>query len=292
MLVGVLLGLAASASWAIANVAVQRSARQVGTFRALLWAQVLGALCIAAALPFETPGRPRLRLVPGSTSAWPPGSVAASLLAYVCLFYAFEHGRLTIAVPVMSSWAVIAAALSLVLFDQRLAAGQLAGAAAVIAGAVVVSRHAQQESASGGGAGQAGAPRWLLASVGGRGIWPAHSPPWPALSACWKRGRHRRRVRRRASCLGCRWRCVRVRLAPPGRPRLGPSCSPVSSRRRASPASRSRAATRRSRSSRRSRASRRPSPCSTPGPSSVTPARAVLLGAAARLCRRRDCWPF
>ena len=36
------------------------------------------------------------------------------------MFYAFEHGRLTLAVPIMSSWAVIAAGLSLLMFDHRL----------------------------------------------------------------------------------------------------------------------------------------------------------------------------
>jgi drug/metabolite transporter (DMT)-like permease len=71
---------------------------------------------------------------------------ASGLLAYVCLFYAFEHGRLTLAVPIMSSWAVLSAGLSIVLFGERLSAGQLIGAAAVVAGAVVVARQSQSGS--------------------------------------------------------------------------------------------------------------------------------------------------
>jgi drug/metabolite transporter (DMT)-like permease len=138
MLLGIVLGLGASASWALANVAVQRSARHVGAFRAILWAQIIG------------------------------GAVgAAGLLAYVCLFYAFEHGRLTIAVPVMSSWAVIAAGLSLAIFREPVRPLQLVGGAGVVAGAVVVSRFAR--ATTGGAAGAAGgarAPRWLLASFG------------------------------------------------------------------------------------------------------------------------------
>src|SRR5438874_625275 len=47
MLLGVLLGLGASASWALANVAVQRAARAVGAFRAMVWAQLLGAALVA-----------------------------------------------------------------------------------------------------------------------------------------------------------------------------------------------------------------------------------------------------
>ena len=65
-----------------------------------------------------------------------------------------------VAVPIMSSWAVIAAALSSGVFDQRLGAGQLAGGAAVIAGALVVSRYAQKE----GPPAAATAPRAALAA--------------------------------------------------------------------------------------------------------------------------------
>jgi len=54
MLLGVLLGLGASASWAVANVAVQRSSRHIGSLRAVRWAQLVGVLVIAAALPFDT----------------------------------------------------------------------------------------------------------------------------------------------------------------------------------------------------------------------------------------------
>src|SRR5436305_1653581 len=96
-----------------------------------------------------------------SFAAWLVVAGASGLLAYVCLFYAFEHGRLTLAVPIMSSWAVLSAGLSIVLFGERLSAGQLVGAAAVVAGAVVVARQSQSGStASPVGRG------WLPASFG------------------------------------------------------------------------------------------------------------------------------
>jgi drug/metabolite transporter (DMT)-like permease len=164
MLVGVLLGLGASASWALANVAVQRSARAVGTFRALLWAQILGALFVLPALPLDV----RTVAPAASHIPWIAGAGAASLLAYVSLFYAFEHGRLTIAVPVMSSWAVIASALSLALFHETIRPAHMGGAALVVAGAVVVSRFAQSTTSSASPGAESGgrAPRWLLASFG------------------------------------------------------------------------------------------------------------------------------
>ena len=160
MLLGILLGLGASICWGLANVAVQRASHTVGTFRGLLWSQLLGAVmaAIAAAALDHRTAQPALADV-----AWVAVAGASALLAYLCLFYAFEHGRLTLAVPIMSSWSVIAAGLSLMMFDHRLTAPQLLGGAVVIAGALLVSRYAQRGGGSGGGAGSRG---WLVASIG------------------------------------------------------------------------------------------------------------------------------
>jgi uncharacterized membrane protein len=160
MLLGVLLGLSASVSWALANVAVQRSARQVGPFRGILWAQIVGAILVSFALPLEPRGVP-----PTPTFALVVLAIgAAGLVAYLGLFYAFEHGRLTVAVPIMSSWAVIAAALSLAIFSEPVRPIQLVGAAGVVAGAVVVSRFARSTTAAATPDG--GSPRWLFAAFG------------------------------------------------------------------------------------------------------------------------------
>jgi drug/metabolite transporter (DMT)-like permease len=159
MAAGMLLGLGASASWALANVVVQRAGRAVGALRALFWAQLVGiALAALGALAFgERPAAPT-----PADGAWIAIAGVAGLGAYFCLFYAFEHGRLTLAVPIMSSWAVLSSALSIVVFHERLTAGQLAGAATVIAGAVVVARHAQAANE----AGKASSKPWLLAALG------------------------------------------------------------------------------------------------------------------------------
>ena len=160
MFAGILLGLGASACWALANVAVARAGRDIGSFRALLWSLLAGAVMAAVA----SAAIDQHDLVLSSSRAgWIAVAAGSSLLAYVCMFYAFEHGRLSIAVPIMSSWAVIAAALSMVVFGERLGSRQLAGGAAVVAGALVVSRYAQVESARGGAG---GTPRWVIGAVG------------------------------------------------------------------------------------------------------------------------------
>jgi uncharacterized membrane protein len=161
MLAGMLLGLAASASWALANVAVARAARTLGPYRALLWAQLAGMAMIAALAPFER----RPEALTAAVGGWLALAGIASLLAYVCLFYALAHGRLTLAVPIMSSWAVLSTGLSIAWLGERLAPAQLAGAAAIIAGAVIVSRHARGTAETPAGA-PAATPGWLLASIG------------------------------------------------------------------------------------------------------------------------------
>jgi drug/metabolite transporter (DMT)-like permease len=160
MLAGILLGLGASACWALANVAIARAGRSIGSLRSMLWALVSGtgmAAVASAAIDAH-----HWALLP-SLGGWIAAAAVASLVGYGCMFYAFEHGRLTVAVPIMSSWAVISAALSIAVFGEQLGRTQLAGGAGVVAGALVVSRYAQAGSA--GGAGGA-TPRWLLASIG------------------------------------------------------------------------------------------------------------------------------
>ncbi len=140
MLGGMLLGLSASASWALANVVVQRAGRSVGALPAMFWALLAGiALSAAGSALLDK----RALVLSAPAVGWLAVAGAAGLLAYVCLFYAFEHGRLTLAVPIMSSWAVLSAGLSIALFGERLSPGQLGGAGCVIAGAVVVARQAQ-----------------------------------------------------------------------------------------------------------------------------------------------------
>jgi len=153
---GMLLGLGASTSWALANVVVQRAGRAVGALQGLFWAQLVGiGLAVGVgALLGERPTVPT-----AGDGLWIAVAGVAGLVGYFCLFYAFEHGRLTLAVPIMSSWAVLSSALSLLIFHERLTAGQLVGCLSVIAGAVVVSRHAR--TAGGGASGK----RWLPAAI-------------------------------------------------------------------------------------------------------------------------------
>ena len=149
---GIVMGLLASASWAAANVFVQRSSRALGPFRALVWTQVVGGLAVvpAALLLDVRPSPIDLRLL-----AWVAFAGLVGVVAYASMFWSYERGRLAVVVPVMSSWSVIAAAFSIVVLRQHLRGSQLTGAALVAAGVVIVSRFVQRGTGTGG---QAGAP--------------------------------------------------------------------------------------------------------------------------------------
>ncbi len=96
------------------------------------------------------------------------------------MFYALSRSRLSIAVPIMSSWAVISTLLSVLVLGESVRPAQLAGSGLVVAGVALVSRHARSADAADAasslagaasatlpGADRAGAvPRWVWASLG------------------------------------------------------------------------------------------------------------------------------
>lgn len=125
----VLLGLATSASWAASNVFVQKSARALGSLRAMLWGQLLGCLVLVPA---------SLLLEPVPTS-WPSPLVlvlagGGSVLGYVGMMRAFAGGPMSAVSPVVASWPLPALVAGLLLGEHP-SARQVVGALLVVAGA-------------------------------------------------------------------------------------------------------------------------------------------------------------
>jgi drug/metabolite transporter (DMT)-like permease len=177
MFAGVLLALLTSLSWAGGNVFVQKSGRAVGTVRATGWALLIGAL-VAGTLSFFL-DHPRLP-VTGAVVGWTLLSSVAGLTAYVCLFYTFSHGELSLTAPIITSWSLIASVLSMVLFGERLGPVPLTGAALVFSGVTMVAVGSSRASAQGPHPG-----RRLLVALGaalGFGVMiPALTHVTPAL---------------------------------------------------------------------------------------------------------------
>jgi drug/metabolite transporter (DMT)-like permease len=136
VVLGLVLALGTSVAWAFGNVFIQRSSRVVGEARSLFWSLVLGALVAAAAIPLlDHP----TRAVDAAAVAWLITAGLASLVAYGGMFYAFSRSELTLTVPVVSCWSLVAGLVSFVGFGERPGAAKLAGAAVVFAGVMAVS---------------------------------------------------------------------------------------------------------------------------------------------------------
>jgi drug/metabolite transporter (DMT)-like permease len=156
MIAGVLLALLTSVSWACGNVMVQRSGRAIGTVRATLWALLLGAVLAGTLSLFLD--RPRAP-VTAAVIGWTALAAASGLTAYVCLFYTFAHGELSLTAPIISSWSLIASAVSMLVFGERMGPVPLVGAALVFSGVLLVAVGSSR------GAGR-GPPGRLLVALG------------------------------------------------------------------------------------------------------------------------------
>jgi drug/metabolite transporter (DMT)-like permease len=163
MFFGVIMGLAASASWAAANVFIARSSRAVGPFRAVVWAQIVGGVALA---PIALALDHRQGIIDGGVVAWAAIAGVAAVVAYACLFFSMERGQLTVVVPVMSSWSVIAAGLSIGVLGETLRRTHVLGAGLVIIGVLLVSRFSQTDAAATGPQDPRRARGALLAAVG------------------------------------------------------------------------------------------------------------------------------
>ena len=145
-----------------------------------------------------------------ATLPWLAAAGAAALVAYSCMFYAFEHGRLTVAVPIMPSVAghPCAALSRIAVFGERLA-GRCSsrGGAVVVAGALVVSRYAHAERGARTGRrgfAVAGSLPWIGAAIGFGVLMPLMGRLVPAFGSI---GAVVRRPTSPSSSSGfCRWR--------------------------------------------------------------------------------------
>jgi drug/metabolite transporter (DMT)-like permease len=136
VLLGVLLALATSLSWAFGNVFIQNSGRAIGGPRALVWALGAGGvLSGGAAALFD---QRTARFTP-AVLAWLLVAGTSGVIAYASIFYAFARAKLSLAVPFVTCWSLIAGALSVTVLGQSARPGQLAGAAVVLLGVVLVS---------------------------------------------------------------------------------------------------------------------------------------------------------
>jgi drug/metabolite transporter (DMT)-like permease len=143
---GLILGLCTSVCWAIGNVFIQRSGRAVGGPRALSWALGIGGvLSSLAALGFDD----RTAVIDARSVGWVALAALSGLSAYVTIFYSFTRAKLSLAVPFVTCWALVAGVFSLTVLGHSAGRGQLLGAIVVLVGVVLVSIGATQAQSAG-----------------------------------------------------------------------------------------------------------------------------------------------
>jgi drug/metabolite transporter (DMT)-like permease len=136
MIFGVLLALLASMSWALANVFIQKSGREVGPLRAMFFA-VLASAVLSGIFSWLLDAR--AASVSNDALLWILASGVFGLGAYLCLFFAFEKAKLSLAVPLVSSWPLFSTIFSLAVLGEEAKSFHLFGAAVVFAGVLLVS---------------------------------------------------------------------------------------------------------------------------------------------------------
>ncbi len=151
LFLGILCALGTSVAWAFGNVFIQKSGQALGGPRALVWALTSGGVLSAvAALALDQRTAP----FDGRVALWLLLAGASGVVAYASIFYAFSRAKLSLAVPFVTCWSLVAGAFSLTVLGQSVRPGQLAGAVVVVLGVVLVSLggKAQRSQAAGSNA--------------------------------------------------------------------------------------------------------------------------------------------
>lgn len=135
--VGTALALVAAVSWACANIAIKESGRRIGSWPAVVWAQVIGCV-VAVPIALLVDGLPPLP----SASVWGllVGAGVASCVAYAGLFQALRLGQVTIVSPILSGWSLASVTIAAVFFDMPLSVLGACGVVLAVAGNAVLAR--------------------------------------------------------------------------------------------------------------------------------------------------------
>ncbi|MGQ0670046.1 MAG: EamA family transporter [Actinomycetota bacterium] len=144
-----IFGFGAAVSWGVADLLTAVVGRRMGSFVALVAAQITAALVLAVIFLFVQPAVTATAsdLLIVSLS----GGVAA--FGYVFVFRALELGPVALVSPIVSSFGAIAVVLALVILKEALPGLALAGAAATLCGVVLATldpRRLRPERQAGG----------------------------------------------------------------------------------------------------------------------------------------------
>lgn len=140
---GILLGLASALSWGTADLLARFATRKIGTFRTMLYMQLLGFVLLCVVMPWLGGWGP---LFAGSElRPWTWGILAGLLNTFstLALYRSFEIGKMSVVAPVSASYPVLTLLLSVVT-GERLTIARLLGIACAVMGVILVARGETQ----------------------------------------------------------------------------------------------------------------------------------------------------
>ncbi len=109
---GILLGLTAALAWGVADFMARFSTRRVGTYRTLLYMQLVGFLALSAFLT-ATQGWGRFAGTSRQAWAWVILAGLLNTASTIALYRSFEIGVLAIVAPIAASYPALTVILSL-----------------------------------------------------------------------------------------------------------------------------------------------------------------------------------
>jgi drug/metabolite transporter (DMT)-like permease len=145
MQIGVFLGLSSALMWGVADFCARGSARAAGTFRTLLFVQIIA---IPALLLLTAP----FGLIVFRADQWPAMLAAAAVGLLILggaglLYRAFAIGKLALVSPIASAFAAVTALLA-ILTGERLAGVALLGVILTVVGVTLASSSREPAPAS------------------------------------------------------------------------------------------------------------------------------------------------
>jgi drug/metabolite transporter (DMT)-like permease len=159
---GILFGATAAVSWGTADYVTARLARRASPLAVLLAAHVAGLVVMTAvlAVALDAPA------ISGGQWAGMLALGPFSVLTYLALFRALQHGPLAIVSPVVAAWAIVTLALGLTILGEPLAGHEAAGAALILGGVLLASTRAPARAPDVAVASAAPARRGVLFALG------------------------------------------------------------------------------------------------------------------------------
>lgn len=134
---GILLGLTAALAWGVADFMARFSTRRIGTYRTLLYMQLVGSLALSAFL-IATHGWGRFAGTSRQAWAWVILAGLLNTASTIALYRSFEIGVMAIVAPIAASYPALTVILSLA-SGEILRAARAIGIGAALVGVILAA---------------------------------------------------------------------------------------------------------------------------------------------------------